>query len=74
MSKMNLKQIGWGVMGEPLDGVVVAGRIDVTGYHAPDYWDGETFLGPDALGIVPIYETSDGGQVPAGAQVFPHVG
>lgn len=67
---------GWGIVGEPLPGVIVPGpsgrSIDVTGYHAADYWDGDKFLGPDVFGIVPIYQTADG-QFPADAVSYPYL-
>lgn len=72
-----LKFSGWGIVGEPQEGVIVPGpsgdSIDVTGYHAPEYWDGDNFLGADPYGIVPIYRAADGSQFPAGAKQYPYL-
>jgi hypothetical protein len=67
---------GWGIVGEPQDGVIVDGpsgpSIDVSGYNAGDYWDGDEFLGPDTFGIVPIYKTASG-QFPTEAVSYPYL-
>lgn len=73
----NLEFAGWGIVGEPQDGVIVSGpsgnSIDVTGYHTADYWDGGKFLGPDSYGIVPVYRAADGMQFPANAKRYPYL-
>lgn len=59
---------GWGLIGEPQDGVVLAdGRIDVAGYNAGDYWQDGEFLGADCYGVTPIYMMADGSQFPSDA-------
>ena len=67
---------GWGIIGEPQAGVIVAGPsgpvLDVRGYNAGDYWDGDNFLGPDTFSIVPLYTTADG-QFPALAVSYPYL-
>ncbi len=67
--------MGWGLIGEPRDGVIVDtgnGRgIDVHGYQEADYWAGDQFLGPDQFGIVPIYRAADGSQFPPDAKEYP---
>lgn len=76
MTMDQMKFIGWGLIGAPQDSVLVEtgnGKgLDVSGYHTSDYWDGETFLGPDAFGIVPVYETADGCQFPSDARLYPY--
>jgi hypothetical protein len=66
---------GWGIVGEPQEGIVFAGyddipTIDVGGYSEADYWDGDRFKGPDPSGIVPIYTTEDGDQFPPDAVAY----
>lgn len=77
MKMTELEYRGWGLIGEPQQDVIVQGpsgnSLDVTGYHAADYWDGEKFLGPDIFGVVPIYRTADGNQFPANAQPYPYL-
>lgn len=74
----DLEFVGWGLVGKPQDDILIVdtsgiARIDVTGYIAGDYWDGDTFLGPDPYGIVPIYRTRDGGrQFPDDAKRYPY--
>lgn len=73
----NLEYVGWGIVGEPQQDVIVTGpsgdSIDVTGYNTADYWNSHTFLGADSFGIVPVYRTADGKQFPADAKVYPHL-
>lgn len=73
---MTLTFVGWGIIGEQPD-VIVNGpsgpSIDVSGYNAADYWDGDKFLGPDCYGIVPVYESTDGTQFPVDARIYPYL-
>lgn len=68
---------GWGIIGEPKSDVLIDGpsgpSLDVTGYDAADYWDGEEFRGPDSFGIVPVYRTPHGHQFPADAKAYPYL-
>ena len=67
---------GWGLIGKPKEGVIVATGegpgIDVSGYHDDYYWDSKGFLGPDKFGIVPIYTTRSGKQSPKAAKQYPY--
>jgi hypothetical protein len=73
-----LTRIGWGIVGEPQEGVIVptpdGPGIDVTGYNEADYWDdhGE-FLGPDIHGIVPVYLDEDVNLFPPDAKRYPWI-
>ena len=74
-SESGLEYVGWGVVGEPRDGVIVNGpsgeTVDVSGYHTGDYWSGDRFLGPDDFGITPVYRAPDGTTFPEGAKKYP---
>lgn len=67
---------GWGIVGEPQDGVLVpTGNgigIDVSGYNEGDYWSGEGFLGPDPFGIVPVYRDRQDRIYPRNAKQYPY--
>lgn len=78
IGRSSLQFRGWGIVGEPKDGVIIAGpsgpSIDVTGYHVDDYWDGDHFRGPDHFGIVPIYHALiTGAQFPPEATPYPYL-
>jgi len=79
MTRNEMTFLGWGLIGEPQEEVIVQtgnGRgIDVTGYYEGDYWDGPNasdFKGPDPYGVVPVYEMPDGGIFPIGARQYPY--
>jgi hypothetical protein len=62
---------GWGLVTDDIpDGVLVNGYLNVTGYNAADYWQGNYFKGADVWGIVPIYLNVQGQQFPADATAY----
>ena len=78
ITRKNLTFLGWGVVGKPHDGIIVAGpfgasAIDVTGYNENDYWREGCFLGPDCHGITPIHMRANGAQYPAAAKPFTYL-
>lgn len=76
MNKAELEFVGWGLVGEPQDNMIVQTEngegIDVTGYNESDYWNGDEFLGEDCFGVTPIYKTSTGEQFPDDASQYPY--
>ena len=80
MQRNKLTFLGWGLVGEPQDGMIVetgsGPGIDVTGYSADDYWNGDaldSFAGPDTYGVVPIYAMPDGKTFPPAATQYPYL-
>ena len=77
--RSDLQFLGWGLIGEPQEGIFVAGptplkTIDVSGYNETDYWIGNAYLGADNFGVTPIYQHRvTGEQFPVEAEQYPYL-